>query len=76
MSPSLFPKTGENIMPPNDERSVPDNDSFQQALCEYRERTWCPDDFADLPTDVQCDIVERASRIQAASDRLNGLMAA
>jgi hypothetical protein len=53
-------------MPPS--RSVPDNHSFQQALCEYRERTWCPDDLADLPTEVQCDIVERASRIQAAGD--------
>jgi hypothetical protein len=57
-------------MPPND---CLDGDSFERALDEYRERSWCPDDFADLPTEVQCDIIERACRIQAANDRLNEL---
>ncbi|HWX92461.1 MAG TPA: hypothetical protein VNY29_07500 [Terriglobales bacterium] len=61
-------------MPPNDE--YPDDHSFERALCEYRERTWCPDDFADLATDVQCDIIERACQIQAANDRLNELIQA
>jgi hypothetical protein len=61
-------------MPPND--VYPDDDSFEQALREYREQTWDPAEFADLPTEVQCDIVERASRIQAASDRLNEILAA
>jgi hypothetical protein len=61
-------------MLPND--VYPDADSFERALREYREQTWDPAEFADLPTDVQCDIVERASRIQAASDRLNDLLAA
>jgi hypothetical protein len=56
-------------MPPNDDCP---NDSFlERALCEYRERSWCSDDFADLPTDVQCDIIERACEIQAADGRLN-----
>jgi hypothetical protein len=54
----------------------PDDDSFERALCEYREQTWDPAEFADLPTDVQCDIVQRACRIQAASDRRNQLLAA
>jgi hypothetical protein len=54
----------------------PDDDSFGQALCEYREQTWDPAEFADLPTNVQSDIVERASRIQAANDRLNESLAA
>jgi len=48
----------------------PDADSFERALSEYRESTWCPDDFADLPTEVQCDILERAWQIQAATERL------
>jgi hypothetical protein len=61
-------------MSPNDD--CPDDDSFEQALCEYREQTWDPAEFADLPTDVQCDIVQRACRIQAASDRLKELLAA
>ena len=26
---------------------------FEQAFLEYRERTWCPDDFDDLPADVR-----------------------
>ena len=69
-----FPHAGESIMPPNDD--CPDNDSFERALSEYRERSWCPDDFADLPTDVQCDIIERALQIQAANDRLNELLPA
>jgi hypothetical protein len=60
-------------MPPNDVR--PDDDSFERALREYREQTWDPAEFADLPTDVQCDIVERACRIQAADERLNKLAA-
>ena len=56
-------------MPPNDDCP---NDSFlDRALSEYRERSWCSDDFADLPTDVQCDIIERACEIQAADNRLN-----
>jgi hypothetical protein len=61
-------------MSPND--VCPDDDSFEQALREYREQTWDPAEFADLPTNVQCDIVERASLIQAANDRLNELLAA
>jgi hypothetical protein len=55
-------------MPPNDD--YPDDDSFERALREYREGSWCPEDFVDLPTDVQCDIVERACRIHTADDRL------
>jgi hypothetical protein len=46
---------------------------FERAVLEYRERTWCPDDFDDLPTDVQSGIVERARQIQAADDRLQEL---
>jgi len=61
-------------MPPND--GCPTDDSFERALREYREQTWDSADFADLPTDVQCDIVETACRIQAANDRLKDLMAA
>jgi hypothetical protein len=61
-------------MSPND--VSPDDDSFERALREYREQTWDSAEFVDLPTDVQCDIVERASRIQAANDRLNELLAA
>jgi len=64
----------ENTMPTNDE--CPNNDSFERALREYREQTWDSAEFADMPTDVQCDIVERACRIQAANDRLKELMAA
>jgi hypothetical protein len=71
---TAFPHVGENIMPPNDD--CPDNDSFERALSEYREESWCPYDFADLPTDVQCDIIERACHIQAANDRLNELVPA
>jgi len=51
-------------------------DSFEQALREYREQTWDPAEFADLPTSVRCDIVERAALIQAANDRLSELLAA
>ena len=54
----------------------PNDDSLEQALREYRERSWCPDEFADLPTDVQCDIIERACQIQASADRLNLVQAA
>ena len=61
-------------MPPND--VYLDDDSFEQALCEYREQTWDPVEFADLPTNVQCDIVERACLIRAANDRLNESLAA
>jgi hypothetical protein len=61
-------------MPPDD--VYPDDESFEQALHEYREQTWDPAEFADLPTNVQCNIVERASRIQAANDRLNERLAA
>jgi len=64
----------KKIMPPNDE--CPNDDSFEQALREYREQTWDSAEFADLPTDVQCDIVEKACRIQATSDRLKELLAA
>jgi hypothetical protein len=63
-----LPHAGENIMPPNDD--CPDDDSFEQALREYHEETWDPAEFADLPTNVQCDIVERACLIRAANDRL------
>jgi hypothetical protein len=55
---------------------TPNDDSFERALSEYRERTWDSSDFADLPTDVQSDIVARACRIQAADVRLKELMAA
>jgi hypothetical protein len=34
---TVFPHTGENVMLPND--VCPDEDSFEQALCEYREQT-------------------------------------
>ena len=61
-------------MSPND--VCPDNDSFEQAFREYREQTWDPAEFADLPTNVQCDIVQRACRIEAANDRLKELLAA
>lgn len=61
-------------MLPND--VCPNDDSFEQALREYREKTWDPAEFVDLPTEEQCDIVERACRIQAANDRLNELLAA
>ena len=61
-------------MSPND--VCPDDDSFARALHEYPEQTWDSAEFADLPTDVQCDIVERACRIQAANDRLKELLAA
>jgi hypothetical protein len=33
-------------------------------------KRWDPAEFADLPTNVQCDIVERACLIRAANDRL------
>ena len=52
------------------------DESFEQALREYRERSWCPDEFADLPTDVRGGIVERACQIQAANDRQKELMRA
>ena len=52
-----------------------DADCFERALSEYRESSWCPDDFADLPTEVQRGIVERACRIQEATDRLNEVFA-
>ena len=53
-----------------------DDDAFDQALSEYHERTWDPADFADLPTDVQSEIVERAIQLRAANDRLRDLRAA
>jgi hypothetical protein len=68
---TAFSHAGETVMPPNDD--YPDDDSFERALEEYRERSWCPDDFADLPTEVQSEIIERACRIQAANDRFNDL---
>ena len=52
-----------------------DPDSFERALQEYRENSWCSDDFADLPTGVQCGIIERACQIQKATDRLNEFLA-
>jgi hypothetical protein len=52
------------------------DECFEQALREYRECSWCPDDFADLPTEVQHDIVARAVQIQAADERLKELMPA
>ena len=61
-------------MPPNGVYF--DDDSFERAFCEYREQTWDSAEFADLSTDVQCDIVERACQIQAANDRLNESLAA
>jgi hypothetical protein len=61
-------------MHPND--VCPGDDSFEEALREYREQTWDPAEFGDLPTNVQSDIVERASLIQAANDRLSELLAA
>jgi hypothetical protein len=60
-------------MSPND--GYPDDDSFERALREYREQTWDPADFADLPAHVQSDIVERAFQIKAAHDRFDNLMA-
>jgi len=61
-------------MSPNDDYF--DDDAFDQALSEYHERTWVPADFADLPTDVQSEIVERAIQLRAANDRLRDLRAA
>lgn len=61
-------------MPPHDD--CPTDSVFEQALQEYREQTWDPADFAELPTDVQCDIIERACQIQAATDRLNDFLEA
>jgi hypothetical protein len=61
-------------MSPNDDYF--DDDAFDQALSEYHERTWDPADFADLPTDVQSEIVERAIQLRAANDRLRDLRAA
>jgi len=55
---------------------TPDDDAFKRALSEYREQTWDSTDFADLPTDVQSDIVARACRIQVADERLKELLAA
>lgn len=52
-----------------------DADCFERALREYRESSWCPDDFADLPTVVQRGIIERACRIQEATNRLNEVYA-
>jgi hypothetical protein len=46
---------------------------FVRAFLEYCERTWYPDDFDDLSTDVQSSIMERARQIQAADDRLQEL---
>lgn len=43
---------------------------FEQALYEYRERSWCPDEFGGLPTDVQRGIMERAIQIQEAEERM------
>ena len=54
----------------------PDDDSFNLAFREYREQTSDLADFADLPADVQCDIVERACRIKSANDLLKGDVAA
>ena len=50
-------------------------DCFQRALNEYRESSWCSDDFADLPTEVQRGIIERACQIQEVTDRLNEVFA-
>lgn len=61
-------------MLPNDD--FPNDSYLERALREYRERSWCPDEFADLSTDVRCDIIERACQIQAANDRLNELIQA
>ena len=61
-------------MPPSDDWL--DDDSFERALREYRKSSWCSDDFVDLPTETQCEIIERARQIQAANDRLKELPAA
>jgi len=47
-----------------------DNECFEQALAEYRERTWDPDDFSDLPTDLQQAILQRAIQLLKACERL------
>jgi hypothetical protein len=60
----------------NSERLLNTIGRFEQALREYRERSWCPDDFADLPTASQHSIVERACQIQEADDRLKDLIQA
>jgi len=54
----------------------PNDDCFERALSEYREQTWDPAEFADLPTEVQREILERACRIQAADERLQEVRAA
>ena len=46
------------------------DECFEQALYEYRERSWCPDVFDELPTDVQLGIMERAIQIQEADERM------
>ena len=45
-------------------------DCFERALREYRESSWCPDEFAELSTDVQHGITERAIQIQEADERM------
>lgn len=52
-----------------------DPDCFERALNEYRESSWCSDDFVDLPTEVQRGIIERACQIQEVTDRLNEVFA-
>jgi len=61
-------------MSPNDDYF--DDDAFDQALSEYHERTWDAAYYADLPSDVQSEIVERAIQLRAANDRLRDLRAA
>ena len=47
-----------------------DYECFEQALTEYRERTWDPEDFSDLPSDVQQAILHRAVQLLEACERL------
>ena len=45
-----------------------DSTYLEQALQEYRERSWDDADFADLPEDVQHVILHRAQQLKSSSE--------
>lgn len=52
------------------ELKVPSSENaFERALAEYRELTGDFQDFADLPAEVQSEIVCRAQLIEADQER-------
>jgi hypothetical protein len=52
------------------ELKVPSSEiSFKRALAQYRELTGDLQDFADLPVEVQSEIVRRARHIKADQER-------